>query len=81
MTQCLGRARRFSQTKTVYMYRIIALNTVDVDVLEWREGKILARRNDGSGIVELVDQLGTNHETTSFATGFLADNEILEREE
>lgn len=81
MTQCVGRARRYGQKKTVFIYRIIGLNTIDVDVLEWREGKQVARRNDGSDIVELVEQLGPQHEQTSFATGFLESNDYLDRDE
>lgn len=81
MTQCIGRARRYGQKNLVHIYRITGLNTIDVDLLEWREGKKVARRNDGSGIMELVDQLGPQHEPTSFATGFLESNDYLDRNE
>ncbi|KAF2835614.1 hypothetical protein M501DRAFT_941321 [Patellaria atrata CBS 101060] len=37
MTQAIGRARRYGQEKTVYIYRLATLNTVEVDILEQRE--------------------------------------------
>jgi hypothetical protein len=37
MKQAIGRAKRFGQLKTVYVYRFAALNTIDVDILEYRE--------------------------------------------
>ncbi|KAI5204620.1 hypothetical protein E4T38_04669 [Aureobasidium subglaciale] len=37
MAQGIGRVRRPGQNKSIHVYRIIALDTIDVDVLEQRE--------------------------------------------
>ncbi|KAI9683648.1 MAG: hypothetical protein M1829_004953 [Trizodia sp. TS-e1964] len=73
MTQAIGRARRFGQKKTVYIYHFLSLKTIDVDIMELRSGKKLARRaSDGSfAFVEVKDlQVG---DTTDFGAG-LAKN-------
>ncbi|KAL8691849.1 MAG: hypothetical protein Q9218_003010 [Villophora microphyllina] len=82
MTQCIGRARRYGQKKTVHVYRIIALNTVDVDLLEWREGKKLVRYLDGvDETFDLVDERGGDHDEADFSTGYLEENGYFDREE
>jgi SNF2 family DNA or RNA helicase len=42
MTQAMGRARRYGQTKPVHIYSFLSLKTIDVDILQLRSGKILA---------------------------------------
>ncbi|KAF2455324.1 hypothetical protein BDY21DRAFT_380841 [Lineolata rhizophorae] len=37
MKQAICRARRYGQTKVVHIYRMAALHTIDVDILEHRE--------------------------------------------
>ncbi|KAM3413686.1 hypothetical protein BST61_g10379 [Cercospora zeina] len=37
MAQALGRVRRFGQTREIHVYRVVALDTIDVDILEHRE--------------------------------------------
>ena len=37
MAQAIGRVRRHGQKKEIHVYRIIALDTIDVDILEHRE--------------------------------------------
>ena len=37
MAQAIGRARRHGQQKMIHIYRILALHTIDVDILEHRE--------------------------------------------
>ncbi|TKA23611.1 hypothetical protein B0A50_07445 [Salinomyces thailandicus] len=37
MAQAIGRVRRHGQKKPVYVHRVVALDTIDVDVLEHRE--------------------------------------------
>lgn len=44
MRQSAGRALRLMQTRKVYIYMCIVLNTVDVDVLEMRTSSRLLRR-------------------------------------
>ncbi|KAL8721409.1 MAG: hypothetical protein Q9181_007712 [Wetmoreana brouardii] len=81
ITQCIGRSLRYGQQKTVHVYRIVALETVDVDLLEWREGKKLVRMADGT--FDLVDEAACTPEqrVMSFSTGLLAENGYLDREE
>ena len=43
-TQCIGRAKRFGQKKTVHVYRFMALRTIDVDIMQEREGKTLVKK-------------------------------------
>lgn len=40
-TQCVGRARRYGQQKTVFVYQFLALNTIDVDIFQDRMEKRL----------------------------------------
>ncbi|KAK5711670.1 hypothetical protein LTR17_018305 [Elasticomyces elasticus] len=37
MAQGVGRVRRHGQTRQIFVHRIVALNTIDVDILEHRE--------------------------------------------
>ncbi|GIZ48322.1 hypothetical protein CKM354_001138800 [Cercospora kikuchii] len=47
MAQAIGRVRRFSQERPIHVYRIVALDTIDVDVLEHREHRIDALVEQG----------------------------------
>lgn len=44
MTQCIGRAKRYGQRKTVHIYRFAALKTIEVDILQEREQKTLVKK-------------------------------------
>lgn len=48
-TQCIGRARRYGQLKTVYVYDFLALGTIDVDITEKQRGKRLVRAQTLNG--------------------------------
>ena len=43
MKQAVGRVRRYGQTKTVNIYHLLTLYTVDVDILQHRTGKVLVK--------------------------------------
>ena len=43
-TQCIGRAKRYGQRKTVHVYDFLALNTIDVDLYQEQEKKTLTRQ-------------------------------------
>ena len=46
--QCIGRANRWGQKKIVYVYNVLALNTIDVDIIQTHSNKRLVRNiNDG----------------------------------
>jgi hypothetical protein len=42
MAQAIGRVRRHGQQKQIHVYRIVALDTIDVDILEHRERRTRA---------------------------------------
>ena len=44
MKQAIGRARRHGQEKVVHIYEFVTSKTVDVDILEQRNDKILKHR-------------------------------------
>ena len=46
MTQAVGRARRYGQTKHVHIYHFASLKTIDVDTLQARTGKTVIRDDD-----------------------------------
>ena len=45
-TQAIGRVYRRGQNKAVHIYHILATQTIDVNILESREGRVLVRRGD-----------------------------------
>lgn len=44
MTQAIGRARRYGQTKTVRVYHFLTVNTIDIDYFESRRNVIISRQ-------------------------------------
>jgi len=50
MTQAIGRVRRYGQTKTVHIYRFLSLKTIDVDIIQGRTQKKLAKVNGSWGL-------------------------------
>ena len=48
MAQAIGRVRRYGQKKGIYVYRVVALDTIDVDILEHRERRIDALTERGA---------------------------------
>src|ERR1700761_8207354 len=48
MHQAIGRVCRPGQNKRVHIYRIVALNTIDVDILEHRERRSTALTEKGT---------------------------------
>jgi site-specific DNA-cytosine methylase/superfamily II DNA or RNA helicase len=47
MAQAIGRVRRHGQKKQIYVYRLVALDTIDVDILEHREKRTDALVEEG----------------------------------
>jgi hypothetical protein len=47
MTQAIGRAVRFGQKKHVHIWYLLALNTLDVGILQWQNSHLLVRRQNG----------------------------------
>jgi hypothetical protein len=46
MTQAIGRARRYGQTKEVHVYHFLTVNTIDIDYFEARNNAIITRRGN-----------------------------------
>ncbi|KAI5288949.1 hypothetical protein KEM54_004637 [Ascosphaera aggregata] len=44
MTQAIGRARRYGQTKHVHIYHFLTLNTLEVNIFEQRRQEVIVRR-------------------------------------
>lgn len=51
MAQAVGRVRRHGQVKKIHIYRIVALDTIDVDILEHRERRLDALTEQGAPAV------------------------------
>jgi SNF2 family DNA or RNA helicase len=69
-TQSIGRVRRYGQKKTVHVYHLVALHTVDVCLVEdFSKGKKLVQR-EGSGVFELehVDNLTDEERAQDWGT-------------
>lgn len=47
MTQATGRAVRFGQKKHVHVWYLLALNTLDVGILQSQNNRVLVRRPSG----------------------------------
>lgn len=56
MTQTIGRCRRFGQKKRVHVYHFVALETIDVNVLQHRRRQILVER-EGEFLMVPEDQV------------------------
>lgn len=65
MTQAIGRARRFGQQKTVYIYHFLVKGTVDIDIMEFRTSRIVKHTGHGSGALVQGDR-----EESEFGTPF-----------
>lgn len=52
MAQAIGRVRRHGQTRPIHVYRICALHTIDVDILEHREHRVNALVEPGAPAIE-----------------------------
>jgi hypothetical protein len=56
-TQAIGRVHRRGQKKAVQVYHFLAAQTIDVNILEDREGKTLVQR-DGDHLLLDNDEIG-----------------------
>ncbi|KAJ5591523.1 uncharacterized protein N7459_001892 [Penicillium hispanicum] len=55
MTQAIGRARRFGQTRDVHVYHMLARETVDVRIFQDRSGKVIVERNGQPLLVSMEE--------------------------
>ena len=53
----MGRAHRFGQKKTVYVYQFLAVKTIDINTIEDRKGqKVVYKQPLGGGELMFVDR-------------------------
>ncbi|KAL8870681.1 MAG: hypothetical protein Q9174_003330 [Haloplaca sp. 1 TL-2023] len=84
ITQCVGRSKRFGQKKIVQVYRIIAMESIEVDLLQWRENKKLVHTSDDKYELvpwDRVSELSEAQKAQDFTTGELKESGYLDREE
>lgn len=67
--QCIGRAQRFGQTKTTFVYHFLALKTIDVDIHQQRSGMRLANSKRGKWVLKHEYEL-TDEQQVNWGTGF-----------
>jgi site-specific DNA-cytosine methylase len=73
MAQTIGRVRRHGQKKEIHIYRIVALDTIDVDILEHRE-----RRSDAlveQGAPRIARPANTATATATERTQLVREND------
>ncbi|GAB7360989.1 hypothetical protein MBLNU230_g0972t1 [Neophaeotheca triangularis] len=69
MAQAIGRVRRHGQTKSIHVYRIVALDTIDVDILEHRERRATALTEQDLAPIEAPEGSEGKKERTQLVRG------------
>ena len=76
MAQAIGRARRPGQKRLIRIYRMVALNTIDVDILEHRERSKQIRVEKPVNVWDDEDGVeGDTDISTADDTALFSDNE------
>jgi SNF2 family DNA or RNA helicase len=52
ITQAVGRAARHGQEKTVSVYHLLVKHTVDIDIIEFRNAKVIKQDEFGNNVLE-----------------------------
>ena len=77
MAQAIGRVRRHGQKNKIFVYRIVALGTIDVDILEHRERRLGALTEQGAPDIvppPLARKLDMNDEPKPERTQLVREN-------
>ncbi|RMZ69593.1 hypothetical protein GMOD_00006426 [Pyrenophora seminiperda CCB06] len=69
MAQAIARSRRFGQKKTVHIYHVVALRTIDVDILEHRHRRCEAMLSVQSQSNTTWPELSTKKEKVRLVRG------------
>lgn len=80
MAQAIGRVRRHGQKKQIYVYRIVALDTIDVDILEHRERRIDALTEHNAPAITpppMARSLGMHDEPKTERTQLVRENGLF----
>lgn len=77
-TQCIGRARRYGQTKKVHVYDFLALNTIDVDITEDQRNKRLVQGSPKNGqevwMLKAEEDMTDDEKAKSWGSGWKLKN-------
>ena len=71
LKQSIGRALRYGQTKTVYIYKFLALKTIDVDIMEKRSGLRLVQEKDSTWVMKSAEDLTEEQRMVNWGSGFV----------
>ncbi|KAH2162340.1 hypothetical protein KXW33_001203 [Aspergillus fumigatus] len=73
MTQAIGRALRYGQTRRVHVYHLLMKRTIDVNILQERRGKILVERN-GQAVLVKADECLAEEALSCQGPALVVDN-------
>ncbi|KAF5859603.1 hypothetical protein ETB97_002632 [Aspergillus alliaceus] len=73
MTQAIGRARRYGQTKHVYIYHLLVRATIDVTLFQHRHGQVLVER-DGEATLAAREEVEEWEVVKGEAMAVVVDN-------
>jgi hypothetical protein len=76
MKQAVGRARRYGQSKTVNVYHLVTLHSIDVDILQHRTGRVLVKVGPNCQLVDGANLLkGSQLLGSGFGHGVVGSDE------
>ncbi|KAB8231839.1 putative SNF2 family helicase [Aspergillus alliaceus] len=73
MTQAIGRARRYGQTKHVYIYHLLVRATIDITLFQHRHGQVLVER-DGEATLAAREEVEEWEVVKGEAMAVVVDN-------
>lgn len=77
MTQAVGRAKRYGQTKEVHIYHFLTVNTIDIDYYEARNNCVISRKGKFGKAYTLGDPQPASPDTkTELGTYFASTMEF-----
>jgi hypothetical protein len=78
MTQAVGRALRYGQTRRVHVYHLLMKRTIDVNIFQERRKKILVERHGQAVLVNAEDCLA-GEALSCQGPALVVDNFLRER--
>ncbi|RHZ71269.1 hypothetical protein CDV55_103969 [Aspergillus turcosus] len=73
MTQAIGRALRYGQTRRVHVYHLLVKKTIDVNIFQERRGKVLVER-DGQAVLVNSDECVEGEALSCVGPALVVDN-------
>lgn len=74
LKQSIGRALRFGQQKTVYIYKFLAVKTIDVDITQERTDEKLVRVTEDEWALMPYEDLTPEEQDEKWGSGIVNDN-------